>query len=349
MSEPTSNLEKYGPIIGVISAIVTAIAAIYPWINDKVNDKADKSERVERAVKVEKSEIQAPKIPSTEKSSPEIKKSPPLINSPQPQPQITIQDNKNYYLNNTTTLNTNIDSDAEIKKTALMMLSDIVPPYEAHRRSDIARKISEKNATVKSRLHSIEALKALVNAGISPESVSSAVNFIQKPIISSVDGKIPEAQVAAIDQLIKPVRGNRREARSANDEGLRMMKIENFPEAIHYFNQALIHDTADVEVVGNLSYAYLKNGQLEDSILVSEYAVRISPRRAGAWNQIAVAQSQRGADWLAVRAYMVLYALSGDQFKTKDFLIRTSTQDSDERTRNAAQLALHILPEPAPR
>ena len=232
---------------------------------------------------------------------------------------------------------------------ALMMLSDNVPSSEADRRASVRQKISENNENVQLRLRSLPAIKTLVNSGIAQESVPSAVTAIQKAVILASDGKIPEEQVATIDNMVKPPRGNRKEARSANDEGLRLMQADNFAGAVNSFNQALMHDPADVEVLGNLSYAYLKNGQLEESILISGYSVRVAPRRAGAWNQIAAAQAQRGANWLAVRAYVVLYALSGDQAKTKAFLTKISIQDVDERIRNAAQLALLVLTEPTVR
>ena len=179
--------------------------------------------------------------------------------------------------------------------------------------------------------------------------MTASVASIQSAVLAALDGKIPETQLVAIDNLPKPARGNRKDARRTNEEGLTLMQANRFQEAATSFSRAIEQDPADAEVLGNLSYAYLKNGQLEESILVSDYAVRLSPRRGGTWNQFAAAYARQGANWLAVRAYFVLYSLSGDQTKTRDFLMRTSSEDGDERVREAARLTLMLIPAPVSR
>lgn len=334
MENKKSSLEIFNYIAGISSMILAAVGLYYQINSNKVESN-NTVVSVNNQVPVP-APIQAPvpvPAPVQIPASATVQTPSPPLNLPAPK---HVEEQEDL----TPTAHRNL---------ALMMLSDTVPKNEADRRVNVRRKISENNENVQLRLRSLPAIKTLVNSGITQESVPSAVTAIQKAVILASDGQIPEEQVATIDNMVKPARGNRKEARSANDEGLRLMQANNFAGAVNYFNSALMHDPADVEVLGNLSYAYLKNGQLEESILISGYAVRVAPRRAGAWNQIAAAQAQRGANWLAVRAYVVLYALSGDQIKTKDFLTKTSLQDTDERIRNAAQLALLILTDPMPR
>ena len=232
---------------------------------------------------------------------------------------------------------------------AKLLISDAVPKVESDRRAAISTQLDKEDTLAESRLGAMQAQKLLVAAGISPSDAAGATVKIQQAVLSPSDARALEASLVEIETLPKPVRGDRKASRSANDEGLRMMQAGRFEDATSAFNRALSADPADAEVLGNLSYAYLKNGQLAETLRISNYAVRVSPRRAGAWNQLAFAQAQRGADWLAVRAFLVLYSLSGDQTKTRDFLNRTAAENSDERVRAAAKNALFVLPEATPR
>lgn len=243
----------------------------------------------------------------------------------------------------------NATSNTPVVSEPKLLLTDTVSAAETNRRATILRKLQADKQIADSRLRSLQVTKTFEAAGISAASVSESVSAIQSAVLASLDGKLPEPQLVAIDSLVKPARGNRKEARLANDDGLRMMQANRFQDAAVSFSRALVQDPADTEVLGNLSYAYLKNGQLDEALFVASYAVRISPRRGGTWNQIAAVYAKQGADWLAVRAYFVLYALSGDQVKTRDFLTRTSGEDADERVREAARLALTVVPEPVSR
>ncbi len=228
---------------------------------------------------------------------------------------------------------------------AAMHLRDSVPTSEASRRSAVLAKAEKDNAGVESRLSKMQAQQVFTAAGIDPVNAIAAASKIQQSVLFPTATNILEPTLQAIEAMPKPARGDRKAARSANDEGLRLMQAGQYSDAATAFNRAVSADPADIEVITNLSYSYLKNGQLAEAIRIANYAVRIAPRRAGAWNQLAVAYAQSGADWLAVRAFLVLYTLSGDQAKTRDFLNRTETENTDERVREAAKLALLVLPE----
>jgi tetratricopeptide (TPR) repeat protein len=228
---------------------------------------------------------------------------------------------------------------------AKMLLSDAVPKAEADRRRALNATLEKEDRAAIPRLSAMQAQKIFSTAGIGPADASAAATRLEQAVLSPSSGTGIETTLLAIDGMPKLARGDRKPARSANDEGLRMMQAGRFEDATVAFNRAFSHDPADMEVLGNLSYAYLKNGQLVETQRISNYAVRVSPRRAGAWNQLAMAHAQRGADWLAVRAFVVLYTLSNDHAKTRDFLNRTAAENTDERVRDAAKYALLVLPE----
>jgi hypothetical protein len=230
---------------------------------------------------------------------------------------------------------------------AKMLLSDAVPKAEADRRNALNATLETEDAQGWTSPRAMQAQKIFSAAGIEPADASAAATRIEKAVLPSSSGSELEATLLALEEMPKLARGDRKAARGANDEGLRMMQAGRFADATVAFNRAFAHDPADMEVLGNLSYAYLKNGQLAETLRISNYAVRITPRRAGAWNQLAVVHAQRGADWLAVRAFVVLYTLSSDQAKTRDFLNRIVTDNSDERVRDAAKHALLALQQTA--
>lgn len=228
---------------------------------------------------------------------------------------------------------------------AKLLLSDVVPKAESDRRAAVSTRLGKDDAMADGRLGATQAQKIFTAAGITPADATAATARIEQAVLMPSSGDELETTLLEIEALPKLARGKRKPARSANDEGLRMMQTGRFEDATVAFNSAFSHDPADVEVLGNLSYAYLKNGQLAETLRISNFAVRESPRRAGAWNQLAVAHAQRGADWLAVRAFLVLYTLSGDQTKTRDYLNRIAADNADERVRDAAHMALLVLPD----
>ena len=229
--------------------------------------------------------------------------------------------------------------------TAHLLLRDAVSKEEGDRRALISRELEKKDVAAEARIATLQAPRLLIAAGVDPGTVMPSLVLIQQAALSSTDANAVESALSRIDSLPKPARGDRKAARSANDEGLRLMQTHQYEDAVVAFNRALANDPADVEVLGNLSYAYLKNGQLSETLKISSYAVRVAPRRAGAWNQIAAAHALRGADWLAVRAYVTLYALSADQDKTREFLARAAADNNDESVREAARITLLVLPE----
>ena len=63
-----------------------------------------------------------------------------------------------------------------------------------------------------------------------------------------------------IDELPKPARGDRKQARQANDKGLVAYKAGQYELAKGYFLSAYQTDPADAEITGNLALAYLDLG-----------------------------------------------------------------------------------------
>ena len=231
---------------------------------------------------------------------------------------------------------------------AKAMLSNSVPTTEADRRKVIVTRLSSEDAAARSRLDALPASRVMAKAGIDAgEAIPLAVR-LQTAALAATGGAGIEPTLQSLDALPRPAHADRKAARAANDEGLKAMAANRFEAAIEQFNRALAADPADIEVLSSLSFAYLKNGQPLEAIHTAELAIRLAPRRGAAWNPMAVAFAQRGADWLAVRAFVTLYTLSENQANTREFLGRLAIDHVDLSVREAARKALLVVPDPAP-
>jgi tetratricopeptide (TPR) repeat protein len=232
---------------------------------------------------------------------------------------------------------------------AKMLLLEGVPKAEEERRRAIRTRLEEEDTIAADRLGTMQAQKIFAAAGIALANALAAATRIEHAVLFPSSPNELQAALLAIDGMPKLVQGDRNAARRANSEGLELMKAKRFEDAAAAFNRAFSHDPADAEVLRNLSYAYLKNGQLAETLRISSYVIRLYPRSAAVWYHVAIAHAQRGTDWLAVRAFVVLYTLSSNQANTRSLLNRVSVDDADERVREAAKHALLVLPEPPPR
>lgn len=231
---------------------------------------------------------------------------------------------------------------------AKSMLSDGVPAAEVSRRSEILARLAQENGTARNHLDALPVSRIMLKAGIDAIGATAAATRVQSAVLGDANNHNLESTVLAIEAMHRPVHGDRKIARSANDEGRRLMEASRFGDAVDAFTGALAADPADVEVLSSLAYAYLKNGQPLEAQRTAELAVRMAPRRGFSWNQIAIAQAQRGADWMSVRGFVTLYALSENQSTTRDFLNRLATDHTDATVREAARRALLVVPESAP-
>jgi len=122
--------------------------------------------------------------------------------------------------------------------------------------------------------------------------------------LSVKDGGIDnEQEILEVKQLIeklpKPKNGDRKKARELNDKGLEYLKAGQNSLAVQSFQESLKANPADVEVVNNLGYAYLTEGNSNAEQYLLQ-AIRMTPGRTSAWANLGQFYAKQDKNEFAV-------------------------------------------------
>ncbi len=119
-----------------------------------------------------------------------------------------------------------------------------------------------------------------------------------------------------IENLPRPEKGNKKAAREINDKGLAAFKDYDFDDAVDLFEEANKLDKSDVEIAGNLGFAYLKQGNLEPAQQEIIMTLSMSPGRATAWENLGEVFGAKGDTNRAIACFSNAYRFSKDRLKT---------------------------------
>ncbi|MDH6154947.1 tetratricopeptide (TPR) repeat protein [Polynucleobacter sphagniphilus] len=144
---------------------------------------------------------------------------------------------------------------------------------------------------------------------------------VQLSIAASAEGNLDVVRAIAtqIDTFPKPDLGNKPVSRKLNTEGLDYFRQENYAQAINLFAQAASENPRDVEVIGNLGFAYLKAGKLNEAIKYLQQALILDPRRTSTWTPLAEAYALQNKSGEALAALSISYSWSSNREKSQKF------------------------------
>jgi hypothetical protein len=158
--------------------------------------------------------------------------------------------------------------------------------------------------------------------------VAADVNAIDDLDKNQLQTVLPAADAAIklIDDLPKPQRGDRPTARALLTQGLNLFNQNgSTADVVHLLKRAHQTDPLDVQIINDLAYFQMKNGQLdeaEDNLLTT---LMIAPKRVSAWANLAQLRTtsapndERAIDE-AARYMVVAYWFSSDRVKTVNFI-----------------------------
>jgi hypothetical protein len=138
-------------------------------------------------------------------------------------------------------------------------------------------------------------------------------------MLEAIEPRSPDAlQMATVrlGALNHAQRGDRKNARALNEEGLIEFKKGNSNGATDLLKKASAADPADVEISSNLGYVALRADRLDDAVTGLSNALILDPRRTSTWLPIAELYAKRGKSDNAVRALLLGYEFSGNKEKT---------------------------------
>jgi Tfp pilus assembly protein PilF len=183
---------------------------------------------------------------------------------------------------------------------------------------------------------------ALVLAGVAAVCQADPVPQIDDMVSAAMNGN--EAKVlelkSRIELLPKPARGDRKRARSLNEQGLKELNAGNFAEAATVFEQAGSADPLDAEILSNEGYALIKADDPEAAIDPIERSIALQPGRASAWGTLGEALARSGFLEQATAAFNIAFTFSQNREKTKEFLAKLSADDTSPVLVKATKAAL---------
>ncbi len=141
------------------------------------------------------------------------------------------------------------------------------------------------------------------------------------------------AAATRIDGMPKPNLGNRTVGRKLNAEGLEALKRGDNNAAIQAFTQAIKENPKDVEVAGNLGFAYVQAGQPDDAVEVLADALVLDPRRTSTWTPLGEALALSGYPEEAIACLWIGYQWSNNRDKSVAFF--TSQAEKQKTTKPA--------------
>jgi Flp pilus assembly protein TadD len=131
----------------------------------------------------------------------------------------------------------------------------------------------------------------------------------------SHESEIQQAKLQ-IESSPKPIKGNKKAARAINDKGLASSKDYDFNNAVKMFEEANKLDQSDVEIISNLGFAYLKQGDFNLAQQTLITVLTMSPGRAIAWASLGEVFGKIGDVNRAAACFSNTYRFSKDRLKT---------------------------------
>jgi len=145
---------------------------------------------------------------------------------------------------------------------------------------------------------------------------------------------------AVLRNLPRPERGDRKNAREKNSAGLSALNSGNYKVAADFFAEGVKADRSDVELLNNLAYALLMDGQFEAAKAKLIDVLGVEVGRSGAWANLGDVFAKMGNQRDAIAAYKLTYYFSRAPEKTLEFFEKRSELDVDEKVRYSSAKAI---------
>jgi tetratricopeptide (TPR) repeat protein len=144
-----------------------------------------------------------------------------------------------------------------------------------------------------------------------------------------------------IERLAKPANGNKKAARAINAKGLASSKKGDFNNAVKMFEEANKLDKSDIEIVNNLGFSYLKQGNLDSAQQAITIVLTMSPDRATAWENFGEVFGVKGDVSKAVACFSNAYRFSKDRLKMYQYMKKLNEKEDVDTLKQARAKAIN--------
>jgi tetratricopeptide (TPR) repeat protein len=158
-------------------------------------------------------------------------------------------------------------------------------------------------------------------------------------------GLSDESQIQAmklqIEELPKPIKGQKKSARIHNEQGLSYFNDGELEKAVKLFKEASQLDKSDPEILNNLGYALLKQGNVESAEDAILETLAIAPGRATAWQNLGDILAIKNDMPKAIAVYENVYRFSKNRVKTHQFMQKLNVNEDVSSLKQARQMAMN--------
>lgn len=211
----------------------------------------------------------------------------------------------------------------------------------------------EANATQASaeQIKLIEEPSEKISAPLKQPSLQSSADTPQMMVMRMLEyalnggGLSHESEIQQtkfqIENLPKPAEGNKKAARALNTKGLALSKNGDFNKAVKLFEEANKLDKSDIEIVNNLGFSYLKQGNLDSAQQAITLALTMSPGRATAWENLGEVFGLKGNVSKSVACFSNAYRFSKERIKMHQNLKILNAKEGVKKLKQARAEAIN--------
>ena len=189
-----------------------------------------------------------------------------------------------------------------------------------------------------------------VEKAISPTPTNTVINngeglVTQMLELALIDGGLKnESQIKEIETQIndlpKIAKGNRKLARTTNDEALLLNKNNDINNAVKLLIEANKTDPSDVEISNNLGYLLIKQNNFELAQKTLINTLILSPSRTNAWLSLGDVFANTGNLDRAVACFSNAYRFSKNKEKTSLLMEKLNVNETVPLLKQARSLVI---------
>jgi hypothetical protein len=180
---------------------------------------------------------------------------------------------------------------------------------------------------------------------ISPEDTPQIMVMRMLEYALNEGGLSHESEIQQLKHQIasspRTAKGNKKAAKAINTKGLVSSKKGDFNNAVKMFEEARKLDNSDIEIVNNLGFAYLKQGNLVLAQQAITKALTLSPDRAAAWENLGEVFGIKGDINKAVACFSNAYRFSKDKLKMHQYMKKLNEKEDVQKLKQARAKAIN--------
>lgn len=211
----------------------------------------------------------------------------------------------------------------------------VVQPAVEQPISNIANSANQTSAPEKAESeNSIDAAQPATSSDkniVEASTCADVISCMNAMLASAKVENLGAAMDAArrIDSFPKPERGDRESSRKLNDLGLLALKQGKNLDAINFFTKAKELNGLDEEILDNLVFTYIKDGNYTKAASIAPEGFNLNPRRASLWLNYSEANLKLGKHVIALQAMWLTWQFSPNKEKFIKYIDKKISETDD--------------------